>query len=385
MLCGDVDFQHILVAILGLSVLIIVHETGHYLAARAFGMRVLQYSIGFGPTLFKWRPKGSETEFLVGAIPFLAYVRVAGMNPFEEREEGETGRFDEASLLARVVTIAAGPFANYLAAVLIFFGLLVTHNMPGGEPIRPPTAAQVVEGSAAAEAGLLPGDVFVSVGGAAVETFRDVQDATVATEGRPTLYIVERAGERVELTIQPQVSEGGPPRIGVHAQSSAGLVGASAGEAFVQSLRLPWEMTLMQVQGMAQMFRQRSSAGMTGPVGIASMMGRAAETGWQTFANLVGLISVAIGVLNLLPFPGLDGGRLTFLGYEVVTRRQPNQHVETAMHVGGILILLCVMVLVTYRDIFGSSEPGSAAAAESTADAGAGESVSPTDAGLASP
>ena len=113
---------HVLLAILGLSVLMIVHEGGHYLVARAFKMRVLRFSIGFGPTLFKHQPKGSPTIFQVGAIPFLAYVQIAGMNPHEEVDPNDPELFPNKSLLARVLTIAAGPIANYLlASVVVFF------------------------------------------------------------------------------------------------------------------------------------------------------------------------------------------------------------------------------------------------------------------------
>ena len=112
----------ILLVIVGISILVIVHESGHYLAARAFKMRVLRYSIGFGPTLFKYQPKGSPTVFQVAAIPFLAYVQIAGMNPHEDVDPKDPELFGNKSVFARVVTIAAGPFANYLcASILVFF------------------------------------------------------------------------------------------------------------------------------------------------------------------------------------------------------------------------------------------------------------------------
>src|SRR5258708_19035667 len=123
-----------LVAALGLAVLMIGHEGGHYVAARKFGMRVVRFSIGFGPTVWKHRPKGSSTVYQVALIPFLAYVQIAGMNPYEETDPKDGGSYANASLWARAVTIAAGPLTHYFfASVLIFVGLLIGGKDVGGE------------------------------------------------------------------------------------------------------------------------------------------------------------------------------------------------------------------------------------------------------------
>ncbi len=123
------SFAYVLIAILGLAVLMVVHEGGHYLAARRFGMRVTKFSIGFGPTLWKHRPKGSPTTFQIAIIPFLAYVQIAGMNPYEDSDPKDPESYSNASLWARIVTIAAGPLANYFfASVLMFFGFLLGGN-----------------------------------------------------------------------------------------------------------------------------------------------------------------------------------------------------------------------------------------------------------------
>ena len=129
-----------LVAILGLAVLMVVHEGGHYLAARKFGMRVIRFRIGFGPTIWKHKPKDSPTVYQVAIIPFLAYVQIAGMNPYEENDPKDPGSYANASLWARIVTIAAGPLTNYFfASVLIFFGLLI-----GGEEVADEASMRVV-------------------------------------------------------------------------------------------------------------------------------------------------------------------------------------------------------------------------------------------------
>src|SRR5215469_1743208 len=157
-----------LVAILGLAVLMIVHEGGHYLAARRFGMRVVRFSIGFGPTIWRHKPKDSPTVYQVAAIPFLAYVQIAGMNPYEENDPQDPGSYANASLWGRIVTIAAGPLTNYFfASVLFFFGLLI-----GGREVPDETSMKVVvEPGPAQVAGIQSGDKITEVNGAAVHNW----------------------------------------------------------------------------------------------------------------------------------------------------------------------------------------------------------------------
>ena len=142
---GEVDslIVKVLVTVLLLSILVIIHEGGHYLAARAFGMRVLRYSIGFGPTLFRYQPKNSPTVFQVAAIPFLAYVQIAGMNPHEEVDWDDPDLYPNKSLFARFTTIAAGPLANYLTASAIVFGLAMANSLPQTRAVEPMTIGPV--------------------------------------------------------------------------------------------------------------------------------------------------------------------------------------------------------------------------------------------------
>ncbi|MFW5739828.1 MAG: site-2 protease family protein, partial [Myxococcota bacterium] len=146
----------VIVAILGLALLMIIHEAGHYLVARYFGMRVIRFSIGFGPALYKKQPKGSPTTYQVAIIPFLAYVQIAGMNPFEEIDPKDKGSYANASLHARIATIFAGPLANYLAASVLFFCAF----MVGGQD-KLTTTVDVIPDSAAATAGMKTGDEIV--------------------------------------------------------------------------------------------------------------------------------------------------------------------------------------------------------------------------------
>src|SRR5580700_6793941 len=180
------------VAALGLVVLMVVHEGGHYLAARRFGMRVQKFSIGFGPTLYRHRPIGSPTTYQIAIIPFIAYVQIAGMNPYEEVDPNDAGSYANASLWARVVTIAAGPLTNYFfASVLIFFGLLIG----GREVPEDATMRVVVEAGPAQVAGMVTGDRVLAVDGADVHNWKELRKAVSAHPGEAVDITIDRGGE----------------------------------------------------------------------------------------------------------------------------------------------------------------------------------------------
>lgn len=343
----------VLITVVALSLLIIIHEGGHYLAARAFGMRVLRYSIGFGPTLFRYQPKGSPTVFQVAVIPFLAYVQIAGMNPNEDVDPDDPELYPNKSWIARATTIAAGPLANYLTASLIVFGLGVTNTLPPRQPAEPMQVAQVVPDSPAAQAGVQDGDVIVEADGEPIANVEQLIEATSSRAGQPTEYVVERAGKRLPpLTITP-ADRDGRGQIGVSAKMTRMYENLSVWESAKLSVALPWQMTVMQLEGLGNMVKRRSTEGIGGPVMMGKMVAQAAEAGLPAFLWILMFISVALGMFNLLPFPALDGGRLIFLGYEMIARRRANEQFEMAVHAFGIVFLLGVMILVTYRDIFG--------------------------------
>ena len=201
--------------------LIIIHEGGHYLAARAFGMRVLRYSIGFGPTLVRYQPKGSPTVFQIAVIPFLAYVQIAGMNPNEEVDPDDPGLFPNKSLFARVTTIAAGPVANYLTASAIVFALGITNTLPPMQPVEPMQVGHVVPDSPAAQAGirggwieaeiegesiLLGGDVILAVDGVQLrgESQYPAMRRYLASKAddQPVILSVFRGGDVLDLALE---------------------------------------------------------------------------------------------------------------------------------------------------------------------------------------
>ena len=343
----------ILISVLGLSLLVIVHEAGHYLAARAFGMRVLRFSIGFGPTLVSYRPRNSPTTFQICAIPLLAYVMIAGMNPAEEVDRDDPELYPNKSVFARIVTILAGPLANYLAASLLVFGLGVTYGAPEAKLAEPMTIESVEAKSPANRAGLKTGDVIVEANGRHIRNVQELIEVTAPRAGKPTVYVVERSGKRLTpLTITPK-AVGNKGMIGVAPKRLISYRDLSPGQAAVLAVAYPIDLSMRTLQGIGELIQRRTTEGITGPVGMGKLVAEQAERGMFFLIEILAAISVALGFFNLLPIPALDGGRFVFLAYELITRKRPNEKVEAAVHAVGLLFLLGVLALVTLRDIMG--------------------------------
>ena len=345
------SFANILLTILGLSVLVIVHESGHYFVARAFGMRVLRFSIGLGPTLFRYQPKNSPTVFQVCAIPFLAYVQIAGMNPHEEVDRNDPSLYPNKGVTARFLTILAGPVANYAAASLLVFGLGIW-GWPQLVPTSPMEVGSVGKNTPAEKAGIRAGDQIVRANKRSVKNVEDLIKVTAPRAGKATEYVLRRNGKKKTVTVTPQSQEG-RGIIGVVATSKRAYIPMSIGEASKAAFVLPLELTMKQLEGMGELVRKRSTEGLMGPVGMGKLVAEQASHGFAEYVSMLMLLSVALGMFNLLPFPALDGGRLVFLVYELVTRRRPNEKFEAAVHTVGLLFLLGVLVLVTFRDVMG--------------------------------
>jgi regulator of sigma E protease len=273
------------------------------------------------------------------------------MNPHEEFDPNDPEIYPNKSLLARILTNAAGPAANYIAASVMVFVLGIT-GWKEYVTIEPMTVHSVVDGSPAAQAGIRADDVIVEANGRPIASVDELRHETEGRAGRPTEYVVMRDGERLEpMTITPR-AEDGRGVIGVEAKQEPRVTPLPVGEALEYAIVMPFEFTAAQVIGIATMARNCDSTGLTGPVGMGKIAVRQVERGTFEFVMFLVLLSVALGFFNLLPFPALDGGRLVFLGYELVTRRKPNERFEAMVHTVGILFLLGVLVLVTYRDIF---------------------------------
>lgn len=337
---------YLIVAVLGLSALIVIHEFGHFIVARAFGMRARVFSVGFGPTLAQWRPKGSETVFQIAAIPVLAYVNIAGMDPREPSDPHDRGSYKNASILARFFVIAGGPLANYLAAMAIFFFLLVV----GGDPVLEPRIRDVLPGGPAATAGLRAGDRVVRINDAAITQWAQLSERVQRSNGQALRFVVDRGGRPVEVTLTPRYDNVARAwRADVLA--TLAYVPVPVGEAALRAAVVPARVVVDSAKALRRMVQGQEKVRVMGPVGIVNEMVHEARRGWRDWMQMLWVISVSLFFLNLLPVPALDGGRAVFLGYEALARRKLPPRFEYAAVAVSMVLLLGVAAVCLVVDV----------------------------------
>lgn len=354
-----------------LTVVVFVHEMGHYLVGRWCGIGVKAFSIGFGPELIGFDDRRG-TRWKLCAIPLGGYVKFVGdMNATSSPPEaGELAALSPAEhkvafhtqpVWKRAATVFAGPLFNFLLTVVVFAVLFTAY----GRYVSEPMVASVNPGSPAEKAGILPGDRFISVDGEKVETFSDVQRLVSGRGGDSIVFVMLRDGKELTVVATPELVEqedalGNKVKvavIGVINNAEVGqprLVTYSPPAAFVAAV----EETGYIVQRTGQ-FLKRFVVGredrcqLGGPVKIAGMAGQAAKLGFEWLVQLVALLSVGIGILNLLPIPPLDGGHLLFYGIEAVIRRPVSERMMEAVYRTGMILVLAFMGFVFWNDLFG--------------------------------
>jgi regulator of sigma E protease len=351
-----------------LTLVVFFHELGHFLVARWCGVRVVVFSIGFGPELFGFNDRHG-TRWKLSAIPLGGYVKffgdenaasvpdqaaIAAMSPEERRYS-----FVHQPVGRRAAIVVAGPLANFLLAIAIFAALFMVF----GKPSTSPRVDAVQPGSAAEAAGFQPGDVVLTIDGRPVESFSDMQQVVSTSAGETLVFEVDRGGVRITFKAVPTLKEskdrfGNVHRIGVlgitrspspddtHFQPVGPL---NALELGVQRTWFVVERTLSYIGGVISGREAADQLG--GPIRIAQVSGQVATEGLSSLFSLTAVLSVSIGLLNLFPVPLLDGGHLLFYAIEAL-RGKPLS--ERAQEVGfriGLAIVLMLMIFATYNDI----------------------------------
>jgi regulator of sigma E protease len=327
-------------AILALGFLIIVHEAGHYFVARWCGMRVERFSIGFGPGILKHRSKKTGTVFQVAPIPFGGFVEIRGMNIAEDIEPDDVAAYPNRPVWQRFVTIFAGPATNYLSAVLLGLFLFTCRGVYSKEHFI--HVADVVPGSDA-DGKLVTNDRILRV-----------DDQPIFANGAPVKLTIRRDDKELDVTITPKLSkdEEGKPKflIGIKMAARPDRVQVGVAEAAWHAITFPVEQSKAIGAGLYKIIVGDEPADPGGPVRMVEEFQKAFTRGTTDGIELLMLLSVYLGLFNLLPLPALDGGRLVFLVYEMVTRRRANPKIETMVHMGGIMLLGILMILVTVKD-----------------------------------
>lgn len=345
--------------ILVLGLLIFVHELGHFLFAKLFGVRVLKFSLGFGPKVYG-RTHG-ETEYLISAFPLGGYVKMFGENPDEQSLSSEDRRdsFAHKSVWQRFFIVLAGPLFNLLFALVLFCGLFLAIGVP--EPQDTTIIGRVSENSPAAEAGLMAQDVIEQINGQPVTQWLDVLDSVKESGGQPLAFQIKRGEERISLVVTPAMDK--VKNIFGEEVEQRYMIGVVKADALVyervgviQSIEAAFAQTWMYisltVMGFLKLIqRVVPMSELGGPILIAQLAGQQLEAGWVHLVFFMGLLSVNLGILNLLPIPVLDGGHLVFLTLEALRRKPLSERVQIVAQQVGMVILGSLMLFVFYNDL----------------------------------
>lgn len=345
-----------------LTVLVFVHELGHYLVARRNGVRVETFSIGFGPELFG-RTDKAGTRWKFSLIPLGGYVKMFGDanvasqpgDPDELPPEQRAYAFQNKRLGQRAWIVAAGPLANFAFAVVALAALFMFY----GQPYTPPVVGKVQPDSAAAEAGLLAGDRIVGIDGDAIERFEAVQRIVRLNPGSELRITVARGGERVELVATPRRTEiedrfGNEHVIGLLGVSRSGVEYRRHGplRALVQAGEETFVLTTGTLQAVGQIISgSRSTDELGGPIRIAQMSGEVADAGAINLLWFMAVLSINLGLINLFPVPMLDGGHLLFYAIEAIRGRPLGERAQEYGFRIGLALVLTLMLFVTWNDL----------------------------------
>ncbi|MDD2463680.1 MAG: RIP metalloprotease RseP [Desulfobulbus sp.] len=344
--------------ILVLGVLIFVHELGHFLFAKLFGVKVLKFSLGFGNKLIgrQW----GETEYLISAMPLGGYVKMYGEQSDDEvKDEDKHRSFSHKSIWQRFGIVFGGPLFNLLFAVVLFFCMFVFAGMP--EAVDSTKIGEINPGSVAQQIGLKSGDVIKIINDQSVTTWEQVSNAVKESQGSVISLHILRAGQDLQFQGQPTMQEvknlfgevvGKRYMLGIVRSDEIRYAEASIGQACQGALVQTWNLAYLTVMGIVKMIQRVIPASeLGGPIRIAELAGQQMEAGWMNLLYFMGLLSVNLGILNLLPIPVLDGGHLVFLSLEAIRRRGLSERSMEISQKIGIAILGTLMVFVFYNDI----------------------------------
>lgn len=347
-----------------LGFLIFVHELGHFLAARWMGVRVREFGFGYPPRMLKLFERNG-VEYTLNWLPLGGFVKMVG----EQDDFDGPGSLAAAPPLRRAVVLVAGSFMNIVTAVVLFAVLLAAVGVPRLQ-VDPTTMRVQIEavapGSPAEAAGLQVGDVFIRIDGVEMFGAENVSNAIRAGAGRPVAIVLERAGQQFTVTIVPRLPAEIPPGQGAIGVRIAPIIPPDAvtrermgvGEALVAGMTYTVRFIGLMIEGLSGLLRglfgQQSAVpegGVGGPVAIARITAEVARQGWANLLELTAILSLNLAVLNLLPIPALDGGRLLFVVLEGIRRKRIPPEKEALVHLAGFALLLGLMFLITIVDV----------------------------------
>ena len=331
----------ILGAVFVFGVIVMIHELGHFLTAKACGMRVDEFAIGIGPNVIQ-KQKG-ETLYSIRLLPLGGFNKIAGMDPSED--VGERG-FNNKPVWKRFVVIAAGATFNFLLAIVIYFCIFAFHGktVPSHEPVIGDTFA----GNPAAEAGIQQGDRILTINGESIQEWKDISQSLQGHSNHVVSVTLDRKGEIISTTVIPRES-GDRAVIGINPVMDVKQYGI--GESAVYAVTHTGSTIMEMLQGLWNIVTGHSKGDVAGPIGVAQMAGQVAQHGFISLLLFTALLSLNLGVINLLPIPVLDGGHLVLLILEGITGRKLPEKALQYIQMTGVGLLLLVFVYSTFQDI----------------------------------
>jgi regulator of sigma E protease len=335
----------ILAFLLVIGICVVIHEGGHYLAAVWRNVQVHEFAFGMGPRLLSARRKG--VLWCIRAFPVGGLVRLEGDegDPLPEDTPDPERSFTKRRAWERFAIIAGGPFSNILLAWILTTILLAGYGIID---LESPVVGKLMEGYPAKEMGVQPGDRVISINGHPITKWGEIRATLQGIEADEAVFEIERGGERISLAGSIPFKEEQKARLwGVQ----PGRVRYSPIDALVGSMGYCWQMSVDILTGLWQMITGVMRADIAGPVGIAVMAGDAAKQGFWTFISFMAVINLNLGLLNLLPLPALDGGRLVFVFGEMLSGRKFPEKWENRIHIVGLAMLLGLIAFVTFMDI----------------------------------
>lgn len=344
-------YKHLMswiIVIIALGILVVLHELGHFWVARALGMKVIKYSVGFFKPIFSWTSKKTDITYQLGAIPLGGYVQVKGMNPFEEGAFEHPDSYQMKSPWKRGLVIIAGPIANLLAAWVILFMVVGLFGLPNA--VNESGVGQIIPNKPAALAGLQQNDVILQVNTESVKTFEDLVEKIGANPNKKVQLLIERADRRFPVAITPE-DISGVGKIGIYPPTE--IVRLPLGQAAVFAVNKCYTVLADSLKGLWGMIsRTQTDVQAVGPPGIVKMAKAQYDSGATSFLAFMSYISLMLFLFNLLPIPALDGGRTVFLLYEVVTRKRVNKSVDAMVNTVFFFLLMALIVVISVKEIF---------------------------------
>jgi regulator of sigma E protease len=332
------------------SLIIIVHEFGHYYVAKKTGVKVNSFNIGFGPKIFSKKANG--TSYLIRAFLFGGAVELDGLDEAANKQSKSKSNYHNKTWLTRFVIVVAGSLMNIFLAFIIFSSIYVFI----GDPVEISSEiASVLKDSPAAEAGLKKGDRLLKIGSLAINTPQDLEKGVKKIHETPlgeTVYLeILRGDKRLFKRVATMQHEQQPMAVTGIILKAAKTKKESLWRGFYLGFNDTWKYSLVFFKGLTLLFSRDVLGSVSGPVGIMHLSSQMFQYGTAVYLRFFGMLSIWIGFFNLLPLPALDGGRVGFLMYELLFRRKASINFEKYVHIIGFMLLFALLLVVTYNDL----------------------------------